>query len=259
MVRTLFALALALATAAAADASSSPEKLDVSVRGQTLTLALYRPSGPPLGTLVIGSGDVGWVGLAVTVAEEFSGAGYTVVGVNVRQYLAAFTAGKSHLEAGDVPGDYRLLVAAARSRVPLPRPVVLAGVSEGAGLAVLAAADAANHDWVDGVITMGLPATAELAWRWSDIGAWITKRDMNEPSFSAFDYVPRVSPVPLYMIQSRRDEYVPRADYEKFAAIAKEPAKQILIDASNHRFTDRRDDLRRAIADGLRWIREQRP
>ena len=257
MARTLLALALALATAAGADASS--EKLDASVRGQSLTLALYRPSGPtPKGTLVIGSGDVGGVGLAVTVAEQCAADGYAVIGINVRQYLSAFTSGKSHLEPADVPGDYRALVAAARARMDLPRPLVLSGVSEGAGLAVLAAADSANHDWIDGVITMGLPATAELAWRWSDVGAWITKRDANEPSFSAFDYVPRVSPVPLFMIQSRKAEYVPPADYQRFDAIAKPPKQLVLIDASNHRFTDRREDLRRAVADGLAWVREHR-
>lgn len=258
MGRTLLALALTL-VAAAADASSY-EKVDASVRGQTLTLALYRPpaGGVPRGTVVIGSGDVGWVGLAVTVAEELSGDGYVVVGINVRQYLGAFTSGKAHLETGNVPADYRLLVEAARGRLALPRPLVLSGVSEGAALAVLAAADAANHSWVDGVITMGLPATAELAWRWSDVGAWLTKRDMNEPSFCAFDFVPSVSPLPLYMIQSRKDEYVPAADYQRFSDIAKDPKKLVLIDASNHRFTDRRDDLRRAIADGLAWVKELR-
>ena len=106
MGRTLLALALTLATAAAA-AASSYEKLDASVRGQVLTLALYRPqgAGPAKGTVVIGSGDVGWVGLAVTVAEELSGDGYAVVGINVRQYLGAFTSGKAHLETGSVPGD----------------------------------------------------------------------------------------------------------------------------------------------------------
>lgn len=254
MIRTLLTLALALAAAAAADAA---EKLDASVRGQALTLAIYRPPGAAKGTIVIGSGDVGWVGLAVTVAEQFSADGYVVVGVNVRQYLAAFTAGKSHIQPADVPGDYRAMTDAARQRLALPRPVVLAGVSEGAALAVLAAG-ARNRDWIDGVITMGLPATAELAWRWSDVGAWITKRDADEPSFSSFDYVPRVAPLPLYMIQSRKDEYVPPADYQRLGEIANEPKKLVLIDASNHRFTDRRDELRRAIADGLAWIREQR-
>ena len=106
MVRPLIALTLALAAATAADAA--PEKLEASLRGQSLTLALYRPSGSPRGTLVIGSGDVGWVGLAVTVAEDFSAAGYAVIGINVRQYLSAFTSGKSHVQPADVPADYRM-------------------------------------------------------------------------------------------------------------------------------------------------------
>jgi fermentation-respiration switch protein FrsA (DUF1100 family) len=150
-----------------------------------------------------------------------------------------------------------MVVQQARARLPLPRPLVLAGVSEGAGLAVLVAADPANHDWIDGVITLGLPAMSELAWRWSDVGAWILKRDAAEPSFSAFDYLPRIAPVPLWMIQSRKDEYVPPSDYQRFAAIAGEPKRQVLIDASNHRFTDRLGDLHRAIADGLAWIAER--
>jgi len=58
----------------------------------------------------------------------------------------------------------------------------VAGVSEGAALAILAAARV-NHSWVSGVMTLGLPASAELAWRWKDALSWITKQDSAEPSF----------------------------------------------------------------------------
>jgi alpha-beta hydrolase superfamily lysophospholipase len=202
----------------------------------------------------MGSGDVGWVGLAVTMAEELSAEGYAVAGINVRQYLSAFTSGKSHLEPADVPGDYRVFRDTLSQRGALARPVVLSGMSEGAALAVLAAADAKNHAWVDGIITMGIPPSAELAWRWTDVGAWITKHDTNEPSFAPADAIARVAPVPLYMIQSSKDEYVPKADYERLAATAREPKKLVIIDASNHRFTDRRPQLREAYMTGLAWI-----
>ena len=75
---------------------------------------------------MVGSGDVGWVGLAVTVAEQFAADGYAVVGINVRQYLASFTRGRSHVQPADVPGDYRALADRARARMALPRPLVLA-------------------------------------------------------------------------------------------------------------------------------------
>jgi type IV secretory pathway VirJ component len=244
----------ALLTGVSTAGAASTDRLDVTVRGRTITLTVYKPKAAPLGTILMGSGDVGWVGLAVSMAEELSAQGYLVIGVNVRQYLAAFTSGKDHAQARDVPGDYRVLVDRLRERQLLVRPLILSGVSEGAALAVLAASDPGNHTWIDGVVTVGLPATAELAWRWADLWAAAMKRDADEPSFTITDVLPAVSPLPLYMIQSRTDEYVPPADYEKFRAVAKEPKQLVLIDASNHRFTDRRAELSKAFSAGLEWI-----
>jgi type IV secretory pathway VirJ component len=250
------ALLLTLALPAAASAASS-ERLDVTVRGRTLTLAVYHPRVQPRrGTVVMGSGDVGWVGLAVSMAETLSEQGYLVVGVNVRQYLASFTSGPSHLEVADAPGDFHAISTVLKERQLLARPVILSGVSEGAALAVLAASDAKNHEWIDGVITMGLPPTAELAWRWTDISAWFTRREAEEPSFAPATVIRSVSPVPLFMIQSRKDEYVSEADYQRFLAAAREPKTLTLIDASNHRFTDRRQELRTAYFTGLAWIQQ---
>lgn len=244
-------LALLLAGALPARASTT-EKL--SVRGQTVRLVVYPTRTPARGTILMGSGDVGWVGLAASLAEEFSAEGYTVIGINVREYLSTFTSGKSHLQVSEVPGDYRAFADLLAARKLLTRPVVVGGVSEGAALAVLAASDTRNRTWIDGVITMGLPPTAELAWRWTDVASWITKRDANEPSFSPADVIAAVSPVPLYMIQSRKDEYVTPADYERFRTTAREPKQFVLIDASNHRFTDRRKELSAAFTQGLAWI-----
>ena len=246
----LTVLLIGVSTAGAA----STDRLDVTVRGRTLTLAVYKPKAAPRGTILMGSGDVGWVGLAVSMADELSAQGYLVIGVNVRQYLAAFTSGKDHVQARDVPGDYRVLADRLKERQLLVHPVIVSGVSEGAALAVLAASDQGNHTWIDGVVTMGLPATAELAWRWPDLWAAAMKRDADEPSFTVTDVLPAVSPVPLYMIQSKKDEYVPPADYEKFRAVAKEPKQLVLIDASNHRFTDRRAELSNAFSAGLEWM-----
>ena len=111
----------------------------------------------------MGSGDVGWVGLAVTRAQELSGEGWVVIGVNMRQYLSAFTDKASHLTAEDIQRDYGAMATYLRGRGLLPEPVILSGVSEGAGIGVVAAASPANHAWVAGVITMGLPQLSEIA------------------------------------------------------------------------------------------------
>jgi len=250
-------LALAALVASAHPALAAPGKpMPVPVRGQTLTITVYRPTGAPRGTVLMGSGDVGWVGLAVNMAEYLSDQGYIVAGVNVRQYLSAFTAQKRHLEAADVPGDYLVIADALRREGLLHAPVIVSGVSEGAGIAVLAAADPRVRQWAHGVITMGLPAVNELAWRWTDFTAWITKSDANEPSFAAKDYIGKVAPLPIYMLQSTKDEYVPAADYAMLEAAAQAPKRQVLIDAANHRFTDRIPVLRTRYLEGLAWIRE---
>lgn len=240
-----------------ASGAQAAEKVPVTIRGKTIAVELYRPpSGTtPRGTVLMGSGDVGWVGLAVDLSEFLSAQGYAVVGINVRQYLSSFTSGAAHVSTDEVPRDYAAIVQAMRDRRTLWDPVVVAGVSEGAALAVLAGADNANRAWVTGVLTMGLPPSAELAWRWTDITSWITKRDADEPSFEPRLFIGHVSPVPLWMIQSTKDEYVKEADFRLFEQQARPPKRLVLIDASNHRFTDRLAQLRQQVLAGLEWIR----
>jgi pimeloyl-ACP methyl ester carboxylesterase len=232
------------------------ENVPVQIRGKTLTLAYYHAvPGPPKGTVLIGSGDVGWVGLAVEVAEFLSREGYAVAGINVREYLGAFTARDSHVTTAQLPADYALMAKALRDRGLLVQPLVLSGVSEGAALAVLAASAPENHAWIKGVITMGLPCNAELAWRWTDFTAWITKRDAAEPSFDSRQFISGVAPVPLWMIQSVRDEYVPETDYRTSERLAGNPKRLVLIPASNHRFTDKKPELKTQILAGLAWMK----
>lgn len=253
---TLVALGLCMSVHTLTAEAANGQKLDVAVRGKTLTLTVYlpEPGRPVRGTIFMASGDVGWVGLATTLADFLSDERYVVAGINARQYLSVFAEGGAHLEIDQVPGDYGVLAAALRSRGWLSRPVILAGVSEGAALAVAAAASPVNRPWVDGVLTMGLPATAELAWQWKDVLAWVMKKDTGGPSFNPHDIIGRIAPVPLWMIQSTRDEYVQESDYRRFERMANEPKKLVLMDAKNHRFTDRIPQLKEHVLAGIAWL-----
>jgi esterase/lipase len=250
---------LVLTSAPPAQATAE-QRIDVPVRGKALTISVYRSAlAHPHGTIFMGSGDVGWVGLAVDMSEYLSDRGYTVVGINVRQYLGAFTSGKTTLTTGQPPGDYSSLFHFLTARKLIMPPIYVSGVSEGAALAVLAGASAQNRSWVSGVMTMGLPPTAELGWRWTDFTSWITKKDSDEPTFMPREFVPAIAPLPLCMIQSTRDEYVTEADYRLFEKVARDPKKLVLINAGNHRFTDRRKELQVEILGCLAWMREHQP
>ncbi len=255
MKRALVGLVLFLLLLNLAVTARAAESLTMPLRGKTITLTIYRPAkGTPKGTVFMGSGDVGWVGLAVDMSEYLASQGYAVVGINVRQYLAAFTSGKTTVTTKDAPLDYGLIAEFVRGRNLLQPPVIVSGVSEGAALAVLAASLEKNHEWINGVLTMGLPPTAELGWRWTDFTSWVTKKDPDEPMFEPKLFLPSVAPLPVCLIHSTKDEYVTMADIKVFESVTREPKKLVLINASNHRFTDKRDELRQQVTACMTWI-----
>ena len=244
---------LALAGADPSDAATArTEKL--TLRGQEQTLHVY---GTPGGKVaIVTSGDGGWVSLGPDVADHLADAGYYVVGVDAKAYLSSFTRGDRTLSTSDVPRDYADFADYA-AKSGKGRPVLL-GVSEGAGLSVLAATDPALQAKIAGVVAMGLPDRNELGWRFRDSMIYVTKKVPNEPLFSARDYVGRVAPVPFALFRSSHDEFVPQPESEALWAQAMEPRRLWAIDAADHRFSDRLPELQHGLTEALEWIARQR-
>ena len=244
-------MALAGSLAATAPASS-PAATTVVLRGHPQVVRLYgtRGDGPPV---IVSSGDGGWMHLGPRVAEFLAARGFFVVGFDARAYLAAFTSGSATLRPEDAPVDYRTLVDFA-ARGSSERPI-LVGVSEGAGLSVLAAADAATKPLIRGVVTLGLPDRNELGWRWRDALIYVTHGVPNEPMFLARNVVGGVAPVPLAAIHSTHDEFVPLDEARGIFAHAGPPSRFWTVAARDHRFSDSRDVLEADLLEALAWIR----
>jgi dienelactone hydrolase len=232
---------------AAAQSSTS-----IDIRGNHQQLLLYgHPADEPV---ILSSGDLGWAGLVVHVAEFMSSHGYYVLGFNTRAYLSSFTTRTSTLRPQQVPGDYQILIDFARGKDE--RKPVLAGVSEGAGLSVLAATDPDVKAAVGGILGFGLPDENELGWKWQDFTIWITKKAPNEPSFMVEDIINKVNPVPLAEIHSTHDEFLPLEQAKTMFAKGGEPKKMWVIEAANHRFSNNRAELDRVILEALHWIKK---
>ena len=223
----------------------------LSIRGKPQSLRLYGNRGQA--PIVLSSGDLGWAGLVEHVAELLSSRGYFVIGVNSRAYLSSFTTKNSALDPRDVPRDYKQIVDFANQGAP--RKPVLAGISEGAGLSVLASTDASIKGQIQGILALGLPDQNELGWKWQDFTIWITKGIPNEPSFMVEDIIHQVSPVPLAEIHSTHDEFVPLDQAKAMFARAGEPRRMWVIEAANHRFSNNREELDRRILEALEWLR----
>ena len=234
---------------------SSQSQTGISIRGKLQELVLYGTRGNP--PILLSSGDLGWAGLVTHVAEFLSGRGYFIVGVNSKAYLSSFTTKTSALNPQDVPRDYQALIDFARQG-SVGKPV-LVGISEGAGLSVLAATEASVKTGISGILALGLPDQNELGWKWQDFTIWVTKRVPNEPSFMVEDIIQRVSPIPLAEIHSSHDEFLPLEQAKSMFSRAGEPKRMWVIEAANHRFSNNRDELDLRMTEALRWIKALNP
>lgn len=235
--------------AAAAAGTVVPRTESFTIRGHAQTLHVYGQRGGP--AAIVSSGDGGWVHLGPDVAAFLASEGYFVLGFDAKAYLTGFTTNTATLTVEDVPRDYAALVDYAAQGAP-GRPL-LVGVSEGAGLSLLAATAPDVQARVAGVIALGLPEKNELGWRWRDSIIYVTKKVPDEPTFSAREVAGRVAPVPLAAIHSTHDEFVPVPEVEQILAEAREPKRLWVVDAKNHRFSDNQPELQRSLTEAISW------
>jgi hypothetical protein len=241
---------LLLSTLAAVAPLQAQTTQTVTMRGHVQTVHIYGTPGRT--PVVVSSGDGGWIHLAPHVAEALAAKGFYVVGFDVKAYLESFTSGKTTLSPDDEPGDYKVLADfAARGATQKP---VLVGVSEGAGLSVLAATDPQTKRSIAGVIGLGLPDLNELGWRWKDSLIYLTHGMPKEPMFSTVAIVDRVGPTPLGAIHSTQDEFVPLAEAQKVIDGARQPKKLWIVKASDHRFSDNLAEFDQRLLEALTWV-----
>ncbi len=232
-------------------------KNTLEIRGVNLEVYFYPASAQGARAarkVLFAPGDFGMHGLAITIAQTIASWGYDVYALDTRRYLGGFT-DRAPLTVAEVMSDFRHLAAWVRPS-PTER-IALVGWSEGAGLCLLATVGDERSNVFSGLITFGMTESNSLVWRWSDLFSSLVKRDPREPQFRSIEYLPKVSPSPLLMIQSTGDQYVSVEAAKRLFAAAKEPKRFVLIEARNHRFEGNQQELYRALREGLEWITQK--
>ena len=224
----------------------------LSIRTKNQKLRLF---GPPGGDpVIVSSSDGGWVRLGPHIASVLAAKGFFVVGLDAKAYLESFTSATTTLSIEDEPADYRVLAdfaAHATGRRP-----ILIGVSEGAGLSVLAATDPQTKAAIAGVIGVGLPDLTELGWRWKDSLIYLTHGVPNEPTFRTSAVIGKVAPVPIGVIHSTHDEFFSVADVQKLFDGLQDPKKLWVVKAVDHRFSDNLEEFDRRLVEAVAWLKQ---
>jgi len=226
----LGALALGLWVApVVAQSPPAPGRNTLTIRGTKQQIHCFQAKGGRMNRRILyAPGDGGWRGWAIPVAETMATWGYDVCGLDTKAYLKGFTGG-TRLTGAEVTNDLRA-VADWMTQGSGER-VTLVGWSAGAGLGVLAAAEDSGKSAFSGLVVFGL----------------------GDEHLTA-DYLPRVTPLPFYMIQSGHDEYTPLDEANRLFAAARDPKRFVLVPAKNHRFGGSQDEFFRTLREGLRWI-----
>jgi len=226
------------------------------IRGQQQDVYFYPAQGgakdAPKVLFLCGNG--GWEGVAPDIAAETAKAGYDVYGFDTKNYLESFTTDAGALKEADVQRDMAEVARWMRTR--WGERVTLAGQSTGAGLAALAAAPPESKELFKGVVVFGLSDKNELGWRTRDDITYITGADPDEPMFSASDYMGKVAPLPLCMIQSSGDQFVAREEAEGLFAAAQQPKLYKVVQADNHVFDGNTVGFYETLREGLAWVEQ---
>lgn len=229
------------------------DSVPFTIRGKALELTrLQAASGDAKATVVFLPGDGGWRGAAIDMARAITTWNYDVYALDTKQYLETFSQNGSKLSVEQLSTDMRSMAEQLRGRSS--RPLIFVGWSQGAAMAVAAAAGNPARTVIRGVLTIGLPEVGVLGWDWKATLATLARREPNQPLFQARPLLGSVSPIPVWMIHGSRDEYTTSGAAQSLFQATSEPKHYEEIDGADHRFDGQFSKLCQSMKAGLEWI-----
>jgi hypothetical protein len=215
-------------------------------------LPLHLSAGPTRqGPLVVyATGDGGWIGGDEEIFNKLVPWGHPVAGFSARDYVHHLD-GRSAIEPDELADDYAAIIAAADLALglPLDTRVVLVGKSRGAGLQMVAADPPRLRPILQGVLGLGFTREEEFAHVRStgdEAGPWTMVQ--------LYDLLPHFATVPIVVIQSTRDQYVPSAEGRVLFGPDTPTRQFIEIDAANHDFAGALPSMYSELHRALDWL-----
>jgi hypothetical protein len=222
-----------------------------------LELHLSRPCElDPMHPLILyATGDGGWRGKDEEAFERMTRWGYPLVGFSSPVYLRHIVRHMHAATPADVARDFDRIIGVAKARMSLPDSMrtVLVGVSRGSGLAVAAAGEPLFQPLLAGVVAVALTREEEYVHR--------LKRNRKAPQqppemamLDNYEYLPRLRDLPLSIIQSVHDNYLPAEEARRLLGPDSRLHQLHPIASKNHSFTDAREPLYAQMHASLEWV-----
>jgi hypothetical protein len=230
-----------------------------------LAVHLARPAGLQPGTplLLYATGDGGWRGKDAESYRHMIRWGYPVAGFSAPSYLAhvGFVSGTT--TPARLARDYQRLIEFAKTalRLSADTRTILVGVSRGAGLSVVAASRPDLHAELAGVLAVALTKEEEYVRQYrvrrGKSPSDMPRREVIE--FQTYEHLDRLRDLPLVVIQSTGDDYLPAESARTLFGADTSLRKFYAIESRDHSFTDARDEMFEQMAASLSWMTNLTP
>lgn len=268
-LRTACACAIVVQVAACAQrvplpAAERPVEFDRPITFYQHPLAVHfaRPGQVQPGTplLLYATGDGGWRGKDRDAFRHMMRWGYPVAGFSAPSYLSHLGYESGTTTPMRLARDYGRLIEFAKEVLGLAdaTPTILVGVSRGAGLAVVAASRSVVRERLAGVLAVALTKEEEYV-RHYKVRRGRSPADMPTRelvTFDTYEALADLRELPLVVIQSTHDNYLPAADARRLFGPDTDLRQLHAVAARNHSFGGARDALYELMASSLAWIRD---
>ena len=239
---------------------SRPFTRSLTVNARRLTLHFAnRDSAQKQPLLVYTTGDGGWGRKDLALYQEIVSWGYPTAGFSAPDYLDHLQEESGTTTPERLGRDYADIIAFAETNLGIEpgAPVVLIGVSRGAGLEVVAAGQPRVRDRLTGVVAVALTREEEYV-RWYGRLPGL-HRPQKPVMVQVYEYLPLLDTLPIAVIQSTHDQFLSApAAAQLFGADT--PTRRFHpIDARNHSFAGARAEMYQACRDALDWIISREP
>ena len=216
-------------------------QLALLLHGHHLTMHLVKPPASTFPLIVYATGDGGWKRKDLHTYEEMKSWGYPIAGFSSPDYLKHLGRGVKTLSPEELARDYSAMIDFAESRMAMAggTPVILVGVSRGAGLSVAAAGQDSLRGKLAGVVAVGLTREEEFV-EMSDL----------------YGSLPTLGPLPLAVVQSTHDGFLAAPQAQQLFGADSDIRRFHAVPAKNHNFSDARQAMYDALRRSLTWIHE---
>jgi hypothetical protein len=242
----------------------NPIKTDTSMNlnNHPFDLRLFKPTQPYAGKVLIvyATGDGGWLGIGSDIFNWLAGWNYPVVGFSSRNYVhnLGYFSDTETTTPRRLVRDYQSIISFAEGELGLPAstPVILVGISRGAGLAVVAAGEGGLNQRLAGLLAIALTKEEEHVMRNRTRRA----RSTTDPAarqrvmIQTYSYLTRIGSLPLMVLQSTNDGYLPADAARQLFGPDTALRKLRPIEAGNHSFSGGCQTLYQDAEDALKWM-----